>query len=93
MNVERLCHWKSGDEGLVTELIGSSGLTDRLQELGVIPGAWVRIVQHGSPMLIQVGDSRICLRRADAASIGARLNSRPFEAAAKRAENFSAAAV
>ena len=71
MSANRLCCWKSGEEGVVTDVHGDSTLNDRLQELGVVPGAWVRIVQHGSPMLIQINNSRICLRRDDAKNVGA----------------------
>jgi hypothetical protein len=31
------------------------------------------MVQHGCPMLIQINDSRICLRREDARMIGAQV--------------------
>ena len=71
MRANRLCCWKSGEEGVVTGLHGTSDFADRLGELGVVEGAWVRVVQHGSPMLIQIGNSRICLRRDDARQIGA----------------------
>ena len=71
MSADRLCCWKSGDEGVITEIFGATSLNGRLQDLGLVPGAWVKIVQHGCPMLIQVGDSRICLRREDARQIGA----------------------
>lgn len=75
MNADRLCCWKSGEEGVVTGVHGDGALCDRLQELGVIAGAWVRVVQHGSPMLIQIGNSRICLRRDDARKVGAEVMS------------------
>lgn len=71
MSANRLCCWKSGEEGVVTEIYGATTLGDRLQELGLVPGAWVKMVQHGCPMLIQIGESRICLRREDAKQIGA----------------------
>jgi Fe2+ transport system protein FeoA len=71
MSANRLCCWKSGEEGFITEVHGDSTLCDRLQELGVVSGAWVKMIQHGCPMLIQIGDSRICLRREDAKQIGA----------------------
>jgi len=73
MSANRLCCWKSGDEGVITEIIGTSALSNRLQELGVVPGAWVKMIQHGCPMLVQVNDSRICLRRDDAKEIGAQV--------------------
>lgn len=71
MSANRLCCWKSGEEGVVTEIHGASSHADRLRELGLIPGAWVKMIQHGCPMLVQIGNSRICLRREDAKQIGA----------------------
>jgi len=71
MSANRLCCWKSGDEGVVTEMHGVNSHTDRLRELGLMPGAWVKVIQHGCPMLVQIGNSRICLRRDDAKVIGA----------------------
>jgi len=73
MSADRLCCWKSGEEGVITEVLGASTLSARLQELGVVPGAWVKMVQHGCPMLVQINDSRICLRREDAKQIGAQV--------------------
>ena len=55
------------------ELVGMRVHDVRLGELGVVPGAWVKMIQHGCPMLIQVGESRICLRREDAKRIGAQV--------------------
>jgi len=71
MSANRLCCWKSGEEGVVTEIFGAAPQFDRLRELGIAPGAWVKMIQHGCPMLVQVGNSRICLRRDDAKQIGA----------------------
>ena len=71
MSANRLCCWKSGEEGVITEIAGASTLSARLQELGMVPGAWVKMIQHGCPMLVQIGESRICLRREDAKLIGA----------------------
>jgi Fe2+ transport system protein FeoA len=71
VSANRLCCWKSGEEGVITEILGECTLATRLQDLGVVPGAWVKMIQHGCPMLVQIGDSRICLRRDDAKLIGA----------------------
>lgn len=73
MSADRLCCWKSGEEGVITEINGCCPLGERLQELGVVPGVWVKMIQHGCPMLIQIGDSRICLRREDAKLIAAQV--------------------
>jgi len=77
MSADRLCCWKSGEEGVITEVLGASTIADRLQELGVVPGAWVKMIQHGCPMLVQVGESRICLRREDAKQIAAQVVASP----------------
>ena len=71
MSANRLCCWKAGEVGMITELFGDSEFSARLAERGVIPGAWVRMIQHGNTMLIQINDSRVCLRREDAKLIGA----------------------
>jgi Fe2+ transport system protein FeoA len=71
MSANRLCCWKSGDEGVVTELAGDSALVHRLQDLGFVPGTPVKMIQHGCPMLIQVGNTRLSVRREDAKHIGA----------------------
>jgi len=80
MSASRLCCWKSGEQGVVTEIVGHSSVSQRLQELGVIPGAWVKVVQHGCPMLLQIGDSRICVRREDARQIAAEVVVDPISA-------------
>lgn len=89
MSASRLCCWKSGEEGVVTEIAAASDLSHRLQELGVVPGAWVKVIQHGCPMLVQVNDSRICLRREDAKLIGAQA----IAAAAQSADALPAVAL
>jgi Fe2+ transport system protein FeoA len=65
MNKSNLALLKSGEQGIVAEL-GRAQINDRLRELGLIPGTWVKVVMAGSPMLIQAGETRICLRREDA---------------------------
>lgn len=71
MSASRLCCWKSGEDGVVVDVHGDNSLVHRLHDLGFVSGASVRVVQHGCPMLVQVGNSRVCLRREDAQAIDA----------------------
>jgi Fe2+ transport system protein FeoA len=41
----------------------------RLQELGFVTGAEVEVLDSGHPLLVRVGDARICLRRAQARGV------------------------
>jgi Fe2+ transport system protein FeoA len=61
----------------VLEVTPASPLSARLRELGVTPGCPVRVLRSGSPLVIQVGGGRFCLRREDAACIRARRTERP----------------
>jgi len=73
MGACRLSAFKAGDEGVITEIsgTGSSPMAARLQEMGLVPGAWIRCVQAGSPLLLQIGESRICVRANEAALVSA----------------------
>jgi Fe2+ transport system protein FeoA len=53
---------KRGDSGILYRIEGNTPLLARLQELGMVPGEWVRILQAGNPIILQVGDSRLCVR-------------------------------
>lgn len=46
----------------VAEVSGEPGWVSRLAEMGVRIGSRVRVVQGGSPCLLQIGDSRLSLR-------------------------------
>jgi Fe2+ transport system protein FeoA len=61
--------WQDNTEGIVAGVTGSSLLTTRLREMGVVPGVRVRILRHTCPMVLQVENDRLCLRRQDAAAI------------------------
>ena len=71
MSTSALCAWNAGDEGFVTALDAASQQALRLQDLGLVPGVWIRVIQSGSPMLIQAGDTRLCVRSADARCVSA----------------------
>lgn len=64
-----LSSWQPGDEGVVTAVPGTSRLLSRLRELGLVPGVRIRVLRTGTSLVIQVGESRFCLRRADAVPI------------------------
>lgn len=53
---------EQGDEVVVTTMEFESPLSVRLRELGVLAGVPVRIARAGSPLIIEVGETRLCLR-------------------------------
>lgn len=64
-----LSAWQPGQEGVITEVPGSSRLASRLREMGVVPGVRVRVLRTGRALVVQVGEGRLCLRRKDAIAI------------------------
>jgi Fe2+ transport system protein FeoA len=44
-------------------------VSSRLQELGFVPGASVEVLGSGCPMVVRVGETRLCLREEQAAGI------------------------
>ena len=64
-----LASWLPGDEGVVTAVPGTSRLLSRLRELGLVPGVRIRVLRTGTSLVIQVGESRFCLRRTDTVPI------------------------
>jgi len=73
------CH--SGEEGEITAITGDSSMARRLRELGLEAGAWIRVAQEGSPVIIHAGETRLCLRSDLAASIRMRIGAMfPFAA-------------
>ena len=59
----------AGDEGVVASVPGTSPLVARLGELGVVPGACIRVLRDCCPLVFQVGEDRLSIRRKDAAAI------------------------
>jgi Fe2+ transport system protein FeoA len=51
-----------GEWADVAEVTGEPGWIGRLAELGVRVGSRLRVLQPGSPCLLQVGDARLSLR-------------------------------
>jgi Fe2+ transport system protein FeoA len=52
----------TGDWADIADVAGESGWVSRLAELGVRVGSRLRVLQSGSPCLLQVGESRLSLR-------------------------------
>ncbi|MGY8824085.1 MAG: FeoA family protein [Candidatus Latescibacterota bacterium] len=58
-----------GNEGTVAEVAGPARFAARLRELGLLPGVRVRLLRSGSALVVQVGETRLAIRRRDAESI------------------------
>jgi ferrous iron transport protein A len=55
---------------VIDHVAGADGVTLRLFELGLVPGAVVRVVRTaplGDPLELAVLGTRVCVRRVDAA--------------------------
>jgi Fe2+ transport system protein FeoA len=57
------------EEAVIRVLPGIGPLRSRLQELGLLPGARVRVLASGSPCILLLGQTRLCLRGEEADSI------------------------
>ena len=67
-----LAYLPIGVEAKVSEISGNGAIARRLMEMGVVPGASVRVVKtapFGCPMEIRVRGYNLALRRAEAESI------------------------
>jgi ferrous iron transport protein A len=69
---ESLSTWLPGEEGVVVAADGAPAFAARLREMGFLPGEPVRLLRAGCPLIVQIGDSRLGLRRRDAALIRVR---------------------
>lgn len=58
-----------GDWVEVADVSGEAAWVARIGELGVRPGSHVRVLQPGSPCLLQVGGARLVLRADLAAQV------------------------
>lgn len=65
----KLTRCRVSDDVEVVEVSGNAGLAARLGELGMIPGARLRVIRQGSPIIVQLDDTRLCLRSRDASKI------------------------
>jgi len=58
--------------GKIVSVLGQTPVTSRLRAMGVLPGASVRVVRVaplGDPMMVDIDDSRLSLRRAEAQTL------------------------
>ena len=61
-----------GEEALLGGMNLPEAMGDRLREMGLLPGATVRLIRRaplGCPIEFEVGGSRLALRQADATQI------------------------
>lgn len=59
----------SGETVEVVAVESDSILSDRLRAMGMTPGTRMIIHRAGSPMIVQIGETRFCLRGDEAFSI------------------------
>ena len=53
---------RSGECGEIVQVDGDGATLRRLRELGIEPGAEVRIARAGSPVIVHIHGARLCLR-------------------------------
>lgn len=62
---------RTGEEGVITGLLGGRSLRSRMVSLGMTPGAAVTVLQnfgHG-PLIVRVRDTRVALGRGEAEKV------------------------
>ena len=67
-----LDHLDAGARGVVASVAGAPALQQRLMEFGVLEGETVEVLMKaplGDPIEIQIGGTRLSLRKAEAAAI------------------------
>lgn len=69
MSDKDLTQFPAGTDLTVSHVAGDGPVANRLREIGMIPGARLRVVRQGSPMIVQLGNSRFCLRGQEAALV------------------------
>jgi len=58
------------DEARIHSVAAPRQLRDHLQDLGLVPGNRVRLLQTGSPCILLIdGSTRLCLRSEEAESV------------------------
>ena len=60
---------RAGEVAEVAEVSGHDSWVGRLAELGIRVGCRLRVVQPGSPCLLDVGGCKLCLRGGECSSI------------------------
>ncbi|MBI2343847.1 MAG: ferrous iron transport protein A [Deltaproteobacteria bacterium] len=69
MNRVPLHDMVDGEHGIVLTNACHSSLTARLAELGLTEGEAITMIRRGTPMLVEIGNARLCLRDDDASTI------------------------
>ena len=67
-----LAHLEIGAKARVVSIDGEDAISRRLLEMGVTPGASIRVIKNasfGCPMEIRIRNSHLALRRSEADSI------------------------
>ncbi|MFH1680948.1 MAG: FeoA family protein [Candidatus Eisenbacteria bacterium] len=68
----RLSECRPGQTGTIVGTMGDGPLVQRLMEMGVIPGAKIRVVRLaplGDPMEIELHDYHLSIRKAEARAV------------------------
>ena len=60
---------RAGEWAEIESVCGEPAWVGRLAELGVREGCRLRVLQAGSPCLLQVNDCRLCLRGPECSQI------------------------
>ena len=55
----------AGQAAHVDQLVGAPGDVQRLQEMGLRQGARIEMLQPGSPCIVRLEGSKLCLRDAN----------------------------
>lgn len=67
-----LAQLRPGQRGRISSLTGSDALVQRLMEMGLFEGEAIEVIALaplGDPIEIRLGDSRLSLRRSEAARV------------------------
>ena len=71
-NEKSLAHLLPGEQAQVLSIKGNGAITRRLMEMGIVPGAPVRLIKAaplGDPLEIRVRDYHLALRQNEARTI------------------------
>lgn len=60
---------RAGEAGRIADLDGPAAAVNRLEELGLRVGQAVRMLRPGPPHLVQLGETRLCLRPETGVSV------------------------
>ena len=66
----------NGQSGEIEQIAGESALVQRLYEIGLLEGETVEVLGHaplGDPVELRVGNTRLSLRKQEAAAVTVRL--------------------